>query len=307
MRRPSRRDRTSPPPNARPGSVFGRKPANAPTGTCALLSQALEERRQHFFRQLARIRRRPTEPAIHDFRVALRRLIAALDLAGAVNPGCRITGVRRILRKALKQFNALRDVHIGLLAMKGLSRTAPAVRTYVGSLRSRERVLLGRCMTYVRSMEVQVIERECAAVQQGLLVMSTEPAFEAAALPMVKGFLAEAFAKALHLKLAVTASDPASIHRLRVAFKKVRYAAEILAPLLPWMTRSRRKWMQSYQTMMGDVQDVEVMIAGVGRFAARQSMRNRVSVLPLQQELARQKRERVDAFMRRAGELDGFW
>ena len=307
MRRPSRRDRTSRRPNPRPGSAYRGKPADAPNGTCTLLSQALEERRQQFFRQLARMRRRPTEPAIHDFRVALRRLIAALDLAGAVNSGCRITGVRRILRKGLKQFNALRDVHIGLLAMKGLSRTAPAVRSYVGSLRSRERVLLGRCMTYLRSMDVQEIERECAVVQQGLLVMSTEPAFDAAASPIAMGFLAEAFAKALHLKRAVTAADPASVHRLRVAFKKVRYAAEILAPLLPWMTRTRRKWMQSYQTLMGDVQDVEVMIAGVGRFAARQSMRNRVSVLPLQQELARQKRERVEAFMRRAGELEGFW
>lgn len=272
-----------------------------------LVSQSLDDRRQQFFRQLSRMRRRPTEPAIHDLRVALRRLIAALELAGAVNPGCRTAGVRRVLRKALRQCNALRDVHIGLLAMRGLSRSSPAVRTYVNSLRARERILLGRCMTYLRSMDVQEIERECAVIQQGLLAMDTERALDAAALPIAKGFLAGAFAKALRLQRAVTASDPSSIHRLRVAFKKVRYAAEILTPVLPWMTRARRKWMQSYQTAMGDVQDVEVMIAGVGRFAARQSMRNRVSVLPLQQELARQKRERVDAFMRRAGELEAFW
>jgi hypothetical protein len=58
---------------------------------------------------------------------------------------------------------------------------------------------------------------------------------------------------------------------------------------------------------MGEVQDSEVMIAGVRRFAARPSLRNRVSVLPLQEALARQKRERMDAFMRRVGELEGFW
>jgi CHAD domain-containing protein len=272
-----------------------------------LLSRAMEDRRQTFFRQLLRVRRRASEPAIHDLRVALRRLIAALNLAVVVIPGTGIPRVRRSLRRALKQFNMLRDVHIALLAMKSLRRTSPPVRTYAASLRLKERTLLRECAAYLRSMDVQTLERELAAVQQALLLMSDDPVLDAAAGTMLKGSLAQAVARAVRLERAVIASDAGSIHRLRVAFKKVRYAVEILAPLLPWMKRSRRKWMQEYQTLMGEIQDTEVMLAGVRRFAARPAQRNRISVLPLLEILARQKHERVEAFMQRARELEGFW
>ncbi len=278
-----------------------------PSGVCVHLSRAMEERRDVFYRQLVKVRRRAGETAIHDLRVALRRLIAAINLAEEVVPRTRIPKVRRSLRRALKQFNAIRDVHIALLAIKRIQRPSPPVRSYSLSLRRKERTLLRECAAFLRSMNVQDIDRELAAVQQSLLVMSTDRVLDAAAAAIMKGTLARDFSHAVRLQKAVTASDPSSVHRLRVAFKKVRYASEVLAPLLPWITRSRRKWMQAYQTSMGDVQDSEVKIASVQQFASTPSIRNRVSVLPLLETLAREKRERMEAFMQRAGELDAFW
>jgi len=282
-------------------------PAGEAAGVCTLLSHALEDRRQIFLRQLARARRRATEPAIHDLRVALRRLIAALDLAAVVVPGTGIRKVRRSLRSSLKQFNTLRDVHIALLAMRGMRSVAPPVRSYSASLRVRERSLLRECAGTLRSMDVRDLDRELARIQQTLLTLGTDRRLDALTGAMIKGNFARTVARAIVLERAVTAADASSVHRLRVAFKRVRYASEILAPLLPWITRVRRKWMQAYQTMMGEVQDCEVMLAGVRRFAARPSIRNRISVLPLQEMLARRKRERIDAFMQHVAELEGFW
>lgn len=282
-------------------------PAGEAAGVCTLLSHALEDRRQIFLRQLARARRRATEPAIHDLRVALRRLIAALDLAAVVVPGTGIRKVRRSLRSSLKQFNTLRDVHIALLAMRGMRSVAPPVRSYSASLRVRERSLLRECAGTLRSMDVRDLDRELARIQQTLLTLGTDRRLDVLTGAMIKGNFARTVARALVLERAVTAADASSVHRLRVAFKRVRYASEILAPLLPWITRPRRKWMQAYQTMMGEVQDCEVMLAGVRRFAARPSIRNRISVLPLQEMLARRKRERIDAFMQHAAELEKFW
>jgi len=304
VRKTGSRPAASPGPSRRAAVVT---PAGNGTGACTVLSHALEERRQVFFRQLSRVRRRASEPAIHDLRVALRRLIAALDLAAVVVPDRGIPRLRRSLRKALKQFNTLRDVHIALLAMKDQRSATPPMRRYSMSLRVRERQLLRECAVYLRTMKVQDSEREIAAIQQVLLMRGTDPLLDAFAGAVLRGSYATTVAHAVELRRAVTAADPASIHRLRVAFKKVRYATEILSPLLPWMTRSRRKWMQSYQTLMGEVQDCEVMLAGVRRFAARPSPLNRISVLPLQEMLARRKHERIEAFMQHAGELEEFW
>jgi CHAD domain-containing protein len=145
-------------------------------------------------------------------------------------------------------------------------------------------------------------------VQQSLFATGAEPSLAAAMPAIVAGSMARTYTRALRALKDVNTADPTTIHRLRVAFKKVRYAAEILTPLLPWMTRSRRKWMQEYQTLMGEVQDAEVMIAGVRRYAAAPSpspsMGRRVSMLAVQELLARRKREALAAFMQHAGELE---
>jgi CHAD domain-containing protein len=271
-----------------------------------LISDALDERLGVCMARLHGARTRATETAIHDLRVSLRRLIAALELAREIVPEPGIPALRRKLRKTLKQFNALRDVHISLLAMTGVRATVPSVRSYFIMLQRQERVLLRECAVTLKNIDMRGLERAIATVQQSLFATGADPALAAAMPAIVAGSMARTYARALRALKDVNAADPTTIHRLRVAFKKVRYAAEILTPLLPWMTRSRRKWMQEYQTLMGEVQDAEVMIAGVRRYAAAPSpsMGRRVSMLAVQELLARRKREALAAFMLRAGELE---
>ena len=62
--------------------------------------------------------------------------------------------------------------------------------------------------------------------------------------------------------------------------------------------------MGEYQTLMGEVQDCEVMIAGARRFAATTVAGRRIPMIAVQEELARRKRERLAAFLERASELE---
>src|SRR6185369_589719 len=57
-----------------------------------------------------------------------------------------------------------------------------------------------------------------------------------------------AFAKALHLRQNIRATDTETIHRTRVAFKKVRYMIEILADYLPLADDKLLVAMHRYQT-----------------------------------------------------------
>jgi CHAD domain-containing protein len=271
-----------------------------------LVSVALDNRLGVCMARLHGARTRASETAIHDLRVSLRRLIAALDLAGDIVPDPGIPALRRKLRKILKQFNALRDVHISLLAMTEVRASAPSVRSYILVLQRQERILLRECVATLKGIDMRGLERAVATVQQSLFATGADPALAAAMPAVVAGSMARTSTRALRALKDVNTANPSTIHTLRVAFKKVRYAAEILTPLLPWMTRSRRKWMQEYQTRMGEVQDCEVMIAGVRRYAAAPSpsMSRRVSMLAVQELLARRKREALAAFMHHAGELE---
>ncbi len=269
-----------------------------------MLSAALDDRLGVFMTRLRDARVRPTEPAVHDLRVGMRRLIAVLDLARVIVPDAGIPSLRRRLRKDLKRFNAVRDIHISLLAMASLVRSLPQVRQYIQVLRVRERVLLRGCAGSLRGIDERSIERSVATVQQSLFAIAADPALDRSVAPMLHGAMARTYADAVRALRNVNAADPSTIHRLRIAFKKVRYASEVLAPLTGGMSKATRKWMGEYQTLMGEVQDHEVMIAGARRFALTPVAGRRIPMIAVQEELARRKRERLAAFLQRAGELE---
>jgi CHAD domain-containing protein len=91
-----------------------------------------------------------------------------------------------------------------------------------------------------------------------------------------------------------------------VAFKKLRYTLEVLQPVFAGVTRGTLRVMNDYQTLMGEVQDAEVMSVSI----RRQSMRSRIEALrlvPLQQYWAEMKRRRIETFLQRADEVYRFW
>ena len=68
----------------------------------------------------------------------------------------------------------------------------------------------------------------------------------------------ERFARVLQAHTAVDLENIPSIHKLRIAFKKFRYTLEIVHPLIPNFPDVNFERMHSYQSKMGDIQDMEV-------------------------------------------------
>jgi CHAD domain-containing protein len=100
--------------------------------------------------------------------------------------------------------------------------------------------------------------------------------------------------------------DPAkivTIHRTRVAFKKFRYMVEALAKVLPGITDRHLRDMQTYQTRMGKIQDVEVLLARAEKFAKRTNL----DLEFFRRQLMRRRAGLVSRFMANADQLLGFW
>jgi CHAD domain-containing protein len=116
----------------------------------------------------------------------------------------------------------------------------------------------------------------------------------------------QAFARVARFCRRVIPSDTGSIHRTRIAFKRFRYMIEALLPLLPVVTEERRRAMRGYQSMMGDIQDAEILLAAFDRFVESQEVDGR-SARPLRAELTRRRTWLIQVYLRAARKLGLFW
>jgi hypothetical protein len=69
-----------------------------------------------------------------------------------------------------------------------------------------------------------------------------------------------------HRDAALDPSHPEALHRMRLSFKKYRYAAEVLLPLFPKATEETAKRLHAFQTLLGTIHDCDVILAEAAAF-----------------------------------------
>lgn len=269
--------------------------------------RALEERWGRLSEELRRSRTRLTEPGVHDLRVATRRLIAALDLAGAALPEGLDEHLRRTLRRCLKSFADLRDLHIQILNLNRLLRRYRIVSPMLTAARSKERQLMKDAARVIARFDTAEVGKEMTSVVMGLAAMAKSRAGVDAARAALMGFAAKKYLRVVQCRSKVVAPNPKTIHRLRVAFKQFRYTLEVLRPFLPELTSGQLKAMGELQDRMGEIQDLQVLIASVRDYALTRGTTRPASFLPLHQHLALERRALVDAFIAAPDVVNNFW
>jgi CHAD domain-containing protein len=257
--------------------------------------------------EVARCRRRPTEPAIHDLRVATRRLLAAMTTVDALLPGSQFKRSSAELRKHLKAFNAVRDIHVQLLALRGLRGRFPVLRQYEAFLRKQERGLVRTVQAELRAVRQDLLIRSIARVHTAMSGFYSAPALAGAVRAMLVGRAASMFARVLARRAVLSPVNSRSVHRLRVAFKKFRYTLELARPVLPWADKKHGAAMDAFQTAMGEIQDLEVLVAGIQRFARHDVRSAGWLFLPVLQFLGSVRTAKLESFVRTADEVQKFW
>jgi CHAD domain-containing protein len=296
---------------SRPGNRAGNRrvrssvPVVRDPGT--LLAASLDERWRTFAREVARARRRASERTVHDLRVAARRLMATIDLVSAVRGDEALRKARRELKKHLKAFGALRDTHVQILEIRTMVRTFPVLRSYLRSLTQTEASLVQKARGHIVRMKLEAIEQTLARARGELAEVLATPAAHSYAMAALLGEAGKSFLRASELRSRVSPGQPASIHRLRVAFKKCRYTVEILRPLLPGVDARLVKAMNAYQTRMGVIQDSVVLSAALGAFAVHNTRVSTAAMGAVQHALVERRRALIQAFLESADELHRFW
>ena len=270
------------------------------------LGDLLRRQWRRYRKRLEHCQQRFSEKAVHDSRVETRRLLATIELLGAFVPEHELQKTRRALKRHLDTFAELRDTQMQLALVRKMGWASPAARDFRDWLLRREVRCLRTTRKEVRRIKTKRVGRRIAAFAEEIRRWRRH-ASPARTLAQAGRAIDCAFAQVVRLRRRVKAADMATIHRTRVAFKRFRYMVEALPPLSSATATARRhQAMRAYQAVMGDIQDLEVLLAVLDKFA-RQSDRNPAEVGRLKRGLLRRQQQRVRVFLKTADRLREFW
>jgi len=281
-------------------SSFG-LPAESPR----LVEKALKKQWKWYRRQLKRCQKRFTEKTIHDARVGARRLLSAVELLDGFLCGAQVRKVERAIKGHLATFAGLRDTQVQLPVIGKLRVTFPAAGPFYTFLRKREKRLIKSTRRNIRKVQMERLDRLIGACRDEVETRRKNcPAQEAVAL--VLGSVDRAFACAAELRARIDPRKTETIHRTRVAFKKFRYMVETLAVCLPNASAKPLEAMRRYQTMMGDIQDVEMLRLALGKYLRKHPSAAEPS-RQLCEELLLRRQRLIDTYMGVSDQMGRFW
>lgn len=229
----------------------------------AFLEESGRTRATRFREQLKRVSADPTEEeAIHDLRVAIRRVLAWISVRNALlGPDIRLREARSPLKTLMNQLGKLRDAHVKRDWIRNFVPEGDEP-SYLYAIQVASDVL--RWESRVRKrLGARSIRRLRVPLPRGTGGPGSR--LEAAILaPDLLGRLEREVSK--HREVALDPAHPEALHRMRLAFKKYRYAAEVLLPLFPKATEETAKRLHAFQTLLGTIHDFDVILAEAASF-----------------------------------------
>jgi len=269
------------------------------------LGDSLNTQWRRYRKRLKRCQKHFSEDAVHASRVETRRLLSTIELLGAFIPEPDLRKARRTLKHYLDTFDQLRDTQVQLVYVGRMAGTFPDAHAFYDWLQSRKARFIRETRKAVKYIHTKRLGRRLAAFDAQIRRQRKEITREQAFVN-VRRATNQAFARVARLCRHVRAGDTKTIHRTRIAFKRFRYMVEALAPLLPAVTPDHRRAMRGYQCMMGDIQDMEVLLAALEKFVQKEGVNAR-SARRLKKELVRWRQLLIQIYLNAAGRLRRFW
>ena len=266
-----------------------------------LLSNSFDERWKKYRAQLKVCKREFSEEAVHDLRVATRRLLAVLDLLRALDPHPRIQKTRRALKNQLDEFDDLRDVQVMLVDASEAVANFPELKPFEKWLLDREKRLLRKARKQIVESKSSDLEKRVEKIHASIQNNARGRGFQARLLEAVDN----AYLRAMQAYGQVDASQSATIHRLRIVFKKFRYLIEIAHPFLKKYPDSHLERMHGYQSKMGLIQDVEIFLNNLKEFG--EGTASDSALEPVRRHFEKRLAESLSAYLDHKAEILVFW
>jgi CHAD domain-containing protein len=198
----------------------------------------------------------------------------------------------------------LRDTHVQLVLLKPMWKKFPEAAELKKHLCRCEKGLVSELPKVIQPMKSGKLNRRLKDIEKDLRKCAKNPP-KGRSTALAQMLLGGAFRRVIILRRQIKRNKPATIHKMRVAFKRLRYTAELLQPFLSHFTPERITRMKEFQSAAGDIQDVAVLVVRLDKDVKSGDLKADC-VKNLRGELLQQERRAIDSFMERINELMDF-
>jgi CHAD domain-containing protein len=243
---------------------------------------------------------------VHELRVATRRLISQLSLVGCAFPAPKSRKLRRVLKRQLESLSALRDLQVQRVFVEQQAAKFPELNLLQAFLGRQECELIKEAARQTVQRRAKKLEKWTDGLTASLAQSLKDAPQPDESTVLVLRRIGEAFAETVKRWRAIDPSEPRTIHRTRVAFKKFRYMVETLPPGVTGFRKRDLRNLAYYQRKMGNIQDIEVIQACITAF--RQQHESAETLLaPFRAYLQARRKRALRLFLMSATKLSGFW
>jgi CHAD domain-containing protein len=192
------------------------------------------------------------DEAIHDLRVALRRMRTMLKMARPLFGRWHADAVRKAFADVMKATGDLRDEEVLEETLEGLSEH-PAFLTWLKARKARERKLRRAVNTRIERVELD----RARLMLKALLVFPFDPERDME-LSRFSRRTVERARRVVEKGRDVPVDDMLGLHELRISYKELRYSIELLSEALPLDARAMLEPAVVFQKRLGEIHDVDV-------------------------------------------------
>lgn len=263
------------------------------------LLTALDDRWKKYRAELKRCRAEFSNEAVHDLRVASRRMLAFVRLLKSISPRPRLQKLNRAFKDQLDEFDDLRNIQVVLAEVSETVKELPQLQELQAHLQDVEKGLLKTLRKRLKVVDLFDVSKRVRRLHESLK-KETDSDLLLPALQSVD----DAFQITKRRRDWINPAQATSIHRVRISFKTFRYMVEIVHPLLDHYPAENLKYMHDYQSLMGEIQDVEVILQALTDAP--------VDIASFDPEPVRRYYEQchtqaISAYLERMNQLDTFW
>jgi CHAD domain-containing protein len=236
-----------------------RRPKRLPPAQ-VFLARRLRELAATLNATIPRVRARADDEAIHDMRVATRRLRVVLRIARPVFGRFYCDFIRASFARVGRASGALRDEEVLRETLTGLELREPELDAWIARRRKREIALRDIVEHRLRAGDL----RRPLKALHALLALPVPPRRRRPVAAFAHKAVARARRRVEDQRDAGT-DDPLALHQLRIAYKRLRYTTEIFAEALPIDVAALAEPSARFQKRLGEIHDLDVARVVIGR------------------------------------------
>jgi len=263
------------------------------------LREALDERWKNYRAELKRCRTEFSNEAVHDLRASARRMLAFLQLLNYISPRPRLQKLNRAFKDQLDEFDQLRDTQVILADISETLQELPQLQEFHVYLEDVEKGILKTLRKKLKVIDLFDVSKRMRRMHESLKTESDDNL----SVPILQT-VDDAFLLTRQQHNWINPAQATTIHRVRIAFKTFRYMVEIIHPMLNDFPRENLERMHHYQSLMGEVQDVEVIMQALAEAPIRLST---FDPEPVRRYYEHCHADAIAAYMEVVNQLDTYW